>query len=73
MSISEIKPESNTSRVRITLGGATFENTRHVIAKLDNGKYSVGNLREGMSVEVSTDQFESVDTAFDAWYMQLPK
>lgn len=58
-------------QVRKILGGVECEQGRYSIGKLTNERYAVGNLFPGKTVAAS-QQFESLDAAFDYWYATLP-
>jgi len=58
-------------RIRKILGSVVKEHINHSVAKLENGRYAVGRLTLGQTVEVD-GQFETLDAAFDHWLATLP-
>ena len=58
-------------RIRKILGRVAKEHINHSVAKLENGRYAVGRLVLGQTVEMEA-QFETLDDAFDHWLATLP-
>ena len=58
-------------RIRKILGGVMKDHINHRVAKLENGRYAVGQLMHGQAVEVDF-QFDTLDAAFDHWLATLP-
>lgn len=58
-------------RIRKILGGVVKDHINHHVAKLENGRYAVGQLIHGQAVEVDF-QFDTLDAAFDHWLATLP-
>jgi hypothetical protein len=58
-------------RVKKILGKVTKEYINHSVAKLENGRYAVGQLIIGQTIEMDA-QFETLDAAFDHWLTTLP-
>lgn len=58
-------------RVRKILGRVIKEHINHSVAKLENGRYAVGQLIHGQTVEMDS-QFDTLDAAFNHWLTTLP-
>lgn len=58
-------------RIRKILGGVLKDHINHRVAKLENGRYAVGTLIHGQTVDMDS-QFETLDAAFDHWLATLP-
>lgn len=58
-------------RIRKILGGVMNDHINHRVAKLENGRYAVGQLIHGQAVEMGF-QLDNLDAAFDHWLATLP-
>lgn len=58
-------------RIRKILGRVEKDNVDHSVAKLENNRYAVGQLKVGQTVEEDA-QFDTLDAAFDHWLSTLP-
>lgn len=56
--------------VRKILGNINLPQGNHAVAKLDNGRYAVGNLSYGKTIPVDS-QFPDLDSAFAYWSKEL--
>jgi hypothetical protein len=59
------------NRIREVLGVLTIDGTHRAIGILENGKFAVGNIREGQPIDASK-QFACLDSTYDHWYSHLP-
>ncbi|MBI3523653.1 MAG: hypothetical protein HY066_03875 [Betaproteobacteria bacterium] len=53
-------------QVRKILGGVVIDQGKHCIAKLENGKYAVGEFGPGQNV-LPEAQFGTLNAAYDHW------